>query len=88
MPLLPGSPTSGPVTVLVRPESLAVEVVPDGDAEVVATSFLGAHGRVQVRTVDGGLVFAQVATSDVERLTPGTRVSLTVRPSPALAVAR
>ena len=43
-----------------------------GDAEVVATSFLGAHGRVQVRTVDGGLVFAQVATSDVERLTPGT----------------
>ena len=54
VPLLPGSPTSGPVTVLVRPEALAVEVVPDGDAEVVATSFLGAHGRVQVRTVDGG----------------------------------
>ncbi|WP_426562638.1 ABC transporter ATP-binding protein [Angustibacter sp. McL0619] len=86
VPLLPGSPTSGPVTVLVRPEALAVEVVPDGDAEVVATSFLGAHGRVQVRTVDGGLVFAQVPTSDVERLAPGTRVSLTARPSPALAV--
>ncbi|GAA4347631.1 ABC transporter ATP-binding protein [Angustibacter luteus] len=88
VPLLPGSPTSGPVTVLVRPEALAVEVAADGDAEVVATSFLGAHGRVQVRTVDGGLVFAQVPTSDVERLTPGTGVSLTVRPSPALAVAR
>ena len=29
VPLLPGSPTSGPVTVLVRPEALAVEVVPD-----------------------------------------------------------
>jgi putative spermidine/putrescine transport system ATP-binding protein len=86
VPLLPGSPSSGPVTVLVRPEALAVAVVPDGDAEVVATSFLGALGRVQVRTVDGGLVFAQVATSEVERLQPGTRVTLTARPAPALAV--
>jgi putative spermidine/putrescine transport system ATP-binding protein len=88
VPLLPGSPSSGPVTVLVRPESVAVQADPDGDAQVAASSFLGALGRVQVRTSDGGLVVAQVPTADVERLAPGTRVRLSVRPVPALAVPR
>jgi putative spermidine/putrescine transport system ATP-binding protein len=88
VPLLPGSPTSGDVTVLVRPEAVGVEVDPTGDAEVVATSFLGATGRVQVRTATGGLVLAQVPTAEVERLGPGTSVRLTIRPAPALAVPR
>ncbi len=88
VPLLPGSPTSGEVTVLVRPESLAVTADPAGTAEVAASSFLGSLGRVQVRTPDGGLVLAQVPTRDVEQLSPGTRVTLTVRPVPALAVPR
>ncbi len=88
VPLLPGSPTSGEVTVLVRPESLQVRPDPAGTGEVAAASFLGSHGRVQVRTPDGGVVLAQVPTGDVEQLGPGTRVSLTVRPVPALAVER
>ena len=87
VPLLPGSPTSGDVTVLVRPEAVAVEADPQGDAEVAATSYLGSLGRVQVRTSEG-VVLAQVATRDVELLPPGTRVRLGVRPTPALAVPR
>jgi putative spermidine/putrescine transport system ATP-binding protein len=87
VPLLPGSPTSGDVLVLVRPEAVAVQADPAGDAEVAATSFLGSLGRVQVRTAHG-LVLAQVPTREVEQLAPGTRVGLGVRPTPALAVPR
>jgi putative spermidine/putrescine transport system ATP-binding protein len=88
VPLLPGSPTSGAVRVLVRPES--VGVVPDaaGSAEVVTASFLGALGRVQVRTADGGLVLAQVPSDQVRALSTGDRVRLTLAPTPALAVPR
>jgi putative spermidine/putrescine transport system ATP-binding protein len=87
VPLLPGSPASGDVVVLVRPEAVAVQPDPTGDGEVAATSFLGSLGRVQVRT-SHGLVLAQVPTRDVEQLPPGTRVRLSVRPTPALAVPR
>ena len=87
VPLLPGSPASGDVTVLIRPEAVAVQGDPAGDGEVVATSFLGSLGRVQVRTPQG-LVLAQVPTREVEHLAPGTRVRLGVRPTPALAVPR
>ena len=87
VPLLPGSPASGDVVVLVRPEAVAVQADPSGDAEVAATSFLGSLGRVQVRT-SHGVVLAQVPTRDVEQLPPGTRVRLSVRPTPALAVPR
>ena len=92
VPLLPGSVTSGPVTVLVRPE--AVDVVfdtPDlsgpGVATVVATSFLGAHGRMQARLRDDTLVFAQLSAGEVASLGVGQQVTLVVQPTPALAVA-
>ncbi len=87
VPLLPASASSGDVVVLVRPEAIAVQADPAGDGEVAATSFLGSLGRVQVRTAHG-LVLAQVPTRDVEQLPPGTRVRLSVRPTPALAVPR
>ena len=87
VPLLAGSPSSGDVVVLVRPEAVAVQADPAGEAEVAATSFLGSLGRVQVRTSQG-VVLAQVPTRDVEQLPPGTRVRLSVRPTPALAVPR
>jgi hypothetical protein len=43
---------------------------------------------VQVRTAAGDLVLAQVPTSDVEHLAAGDPVSITLRPSAALAIAR
>jgi len=86
VPLLDGSPARGPVTVLLRPESIGVRADPAGLGEVVTSSFLGSVGRVQVRTPDGGLVLSQVLTSEVARLGIGTRVTVEVHPVPALAV--
>jgi len=88
VPLLDGSPARGPVTVLLRPESIGVRADAAGTGEVVTASFLGSVGRVQVRMPDGGLVLAQVATGEVAQLGTGTRVALDVRPVHALAVAR
>ncbi len=94
VPLLPGSPTSGQVSVLVRPEAVRLRPMTDGSdgstagtATVVATSFLGAHGRVQARLADDSLVIAQLASTDVAELSVGQRVVLVVQPAPALATA-
>ncbi|MDX6284506.1 MAG: putative spermidine/putrescine transport system ATP-binding protein [Kribbellaceae bacterium] len=88
VPLLDGSPSAGPVTVLLRPESIGVRADPDGPAEVVTASFLGSVGRVQLRTPEGGLVLAQVPTGEVQHLATGTHVALALRPVAALAVPR
>ena len=96
VPLLPGSTDGGEAEVLLRPEALRVQALADpGDATaatgtaatVVTASFLGAVGRVRVRTADGQELVAQVASHDVEALRPGQPVSVTVRQAPALAVA-
>lgn len=86
VPLLDGSATSGAVTVLVRPEHLAVQADPSGAHTVTSVSFLGAHGRVVVALADGGQAIVQVPSSSVGGYSPGSRV--TVRPTgePALAV--
>ncbi len=107
VPLLPGSPTSGAVTVLVRPEGVRlspasahsradfpadspVDFVADSaqgaTATVAATSFLGAHGRVQARFDDGRMLLAQMPSSMVDDLVVGDRVAVTLDPVPALAV--
>ena len=89
VPLLPGSPPNGAVSVLVRPE--AVTVRPGGEpsgagaATVAATSFLGAHGRVQARLGDGTLVLAQMPTGAVAELAVGDAVTVQVLPVAALA---
>ncbi|HET8614102.1 MAG TPA: ABC transporter ATP-binding protein [Actinomycetales bacterium] len=88
IPLLPGSPTSGPVTVLVRPEQVQLHPSPTGETTVVSTSFLGALGRVHLQTADGTPLTAQVSSQEVEALRPGDRVTVALRPVPALAVPR
>ena len=89
VPLLPGSPAAGPVTVLVRPEAIRIRADDDesapGRSTVVATSFLGAHGRVQVRLADDSLLVAQLPTYEVSDLQVGDQVTVTVLPTPALA---
>jgi putative spermidine/putrescine transport system ATP-binding protein len=91
VPLLPGSPTSGEVTALVRPE--AIRFTPSvtgnglGTATVVATSFLGAHGRVQARVADGTILLAQMSVGETVALQPGQVVDVAIAPSPVLATA-
>jgi putative spermidine/putrescine transport system ATP-binding protein len=53
---------------------------------VLAVSFLGSLGRVQVQLPDGTLVIAQVPASDVIGLAPGTSVTVTLVPASVFAV--
>jgi putative spermidine/putrescine transport system ATP-binding protein len=86
LPLLEGSATDGPVTVLVRPEVVELKPDPTAPARVVAVSFLGSIARVQVRLADGTLVLAQVSSAEVGHFKHGDAVRVGLRPTPALAV--
>jgi putative spermidine/putrescine transport system ATP-binding protein len=85
IPLLEGSPASGRILVLVRPE--AVEVTPDpaGQARIMGVTFLGAIARLQVAAADLELV-AQVSGADARRFAPGDAVTVRLRRAPAVAI--
>jgi putative spermidine/putrescine transport system ATP-binding protein len=87
VPLLEGSVGTGPVTALVRPEAVNVTPEDGAAAHVLAVSFLGSLGRVQVQLPDGDLVVAQIPATDVTGLAPGTAVRVTVVPVPVFSVA-
>jgi putative spermidine/putrescine transport system ATP-binding protein len=87
VPTLDGSLASGDGVALVRPEHLALEATTDGgDGSVVLSTFLGATGRTRVQLDSGEAVVAQVASRDVERLAPGTRVRVRPSTAPVLVV--
>ncbi len=93
VPLLPGSVSEGPVTVLIRPESLRLTALESptpgaGSAVVETISFLGAHGRVHARLADGTALLAQVPSSAATQLAVGDDVVATIASLPALAIAR
>ena len=88
VPLLEGSAGPGPVTVLVRPESVRLTPEEGAPAHILATSFLGSVCRAQVGLADGSLIVAQMAAADVVGLTPGAGVRVSIAPSPVFAVAR
>ena len=95
VPLLPGSAGPGPVHALVRPESIRLTAAaprpaggsaqPLGSAIVAASSFLGAHGRVQARLADGTLLIAQLPVEQVADLRVGARVDVAIAATPVLA---
>ncbi len=91
VPLLPGSVSKGPVTVLIRPESLRLTALEQptpgpGSAVVETISFLGAHGRVHARLADGTTLLAEVPSSAATRLAVGDDVVAAIAPLPALAI--
>jgi len=85
VPLLEGSTGPGPVTALVRPESVKLTPTSDAGARVLAVSFLGSLCRVQVELPDRTVVVAQVPASEVGSLTPGTAVDVSVLNVPVFA---
>ncbi|MEO8228365.1 MAG: ABC transporter ATP-binding protein [Chloroflexota bacterium] len=87
VPLLDGSAGPGPVVALVRPESVKLTPEDGASARVLAVSFLGSLGRVQVELPDGDVVVAQMAASEMAGLAPGVPVRVTVAASPVFAVA-
>ena len=83
LPLVaPRDAATGQVTALVRPESVNVVVDPDGPGRVLAASFLGPTSRVTVAMPDDVLVVAQVASSRMADLAPGTAVRVELQPVP------
>ncbi len=70
----------GRVTALVRPESVDVVADPDAAARVLAGSFLGPTSRVTVAMPDDTLITAQIASSRMEELAPGTPVRIELHP--------
>jgi putative spermidine/putrescine transport system ATP-binding protein len=88
IPLLDGSAGPGPVTALVRPESVQLTAEPGAKARVLAVSFLGSMCRIQVSLPSGERAVAQMAASDYAGLPPGTAVAVSLLPSPVFAVAR
>jgi putative spermidine/putrescine transport system ATP-binding protein len=86
LPLLEGSATDGPVTVLIRPEVVELRPDPAGPDRVVTVSFLGSIARVQVQLSDGTIVLAQVSSADVGRFRHGDAVRVGLKPTPALAI--
>jgi putative spermidine/putrescine transport system ATP-binding protein len=74
--------SAGPATALIRPETVDVLVDPAGTAHVLAASFLGPMSRVSVVLADDTVVVAQVPSSRIGELAPGTAVRLEFRPVP------
>jgi putative spermidine/putrescine transport system ATP-binding protein len=85
VPALDGSAGPGPVTALVRPEAIKLLPDEDGDARVLAVSFLGSLCRVQVAAPDGTLVVAQTSAQEASGLRPGTSVEVTLHQAPVFA---
>ncbi|MFE9699330.1 ABC transporter ATP-binding protein [Streptomyces sp. NPDC006270] len=77
---------SGPVGVLLRPESVRAEADPDGAATVVSASFLGSVTRVLLDLPGGTAVKADLPSRDAAELLPGVRARVTPVPRPVLVV--
>jgi putative spermidine/putrescine transport system ATP-binding protein len=63
-------------------------VSPGGEAQVVATAFLGAVTRLTVRLADGTLVKADLPTHDAAALGPGAAATVSLSERPVLVAAR
>jgi putative spermidine/putrescine transport system ATP-binding protein len=85
IPLLQGSAGPGPVTALVRPESVGLRPEAGAPNHVVAISFLGSLCRVQVALPNGELVVAQTSAAEGTALSPGTAVQVQISPSAVFA---
>jgi putative spermidine/putrescine transport system ATP-binding protein len=77
-----GTSGDGRVTALIRPESVDLVADPAGTARVLAASFLGPTSRVTVALPDDTLVVAQVSSTLLPELPPGTPVRITLHPVP------
>ncbi|GAA3386464.1 ABC transporter ATP-binding protein [Cryptosporangium minutisporangium] len=80
-------PRGTAVTAYLRPEAVQVAADPQGSARVVATAFLGSSSRVTVRMPGDESILAQVPSSAVSELAPGTAVRVTFARTPVAATA-
>jgi putative spermidine/putrescine transport system ATP-binding protein len=81
-------PATAEVDVLVRPEAVHVTADEDGDAQVIATAFLGATTRLTVRLSDGTEVKADLPTHEATALGAGAAVRVSLPQRPVLVAER
>jgi putative spermidine/putrescine transport system ATP-binding protein len=86
VPVVRGS-VSGSGTAMVRPESVTVQLAPDGTGTVVSVGFLGPISRVYVDLPDGLSMMAQLPSSQATKLAVGDRVRVGVEDTPVLVIA-
>jgi putative spermidine/putrescine transport system ATP-binding protein len=89
VPLLAGSVTQGTGKALVRPESVSVTRVgqgEEGNARVVSVAFLGPFSRVQCRLDDGQVVIAQIPSASADGLAQDSAVRVHVSADAVLVV--
>jgi putative spermidine/putrescine transport system ATP-binding protein len=89
VPLLAGSVTQGTGKALVRPESVSVTRLgqgEEGNARVVSVAFLGPFSRVQCRLDDGQVVIAQIPSASADGLAQDSPVRVHVSADAVLVV--
>jgi putative spermidine/putrescine transport system ATP-binding protein len=86
VPVQDGGPTSGPVTVLVRPENLTVAPAEGGNGIVFLRTFLGATSRITVLLSGDLQVLVDVPSTHAAAMTPGASVAVGVPSDPVLVV--
>jgi putative spermidine/putrescine transport system ATP-binding protein len=88
VPAQPGSPDSGPVDALVRPENLTVKAAEGGNGIVTNRTFLGAVTRVAVRLSGDTEVSVDVSSAIALEMAPGTAVEVSLPPAAVLIAPR
>jgi putative spermidine/putrescine transport system ATP-binding protein len=86
VPVQAGGPSSGPVTVLVRPENLTVAPAEGGNGIVFLRTFLGATSRITVLLSGDLQVLVDVPSTHAAAMTPGASVAVGVPSDPVLVV--
>ena len=74
---VPG-PTEGAVVAMVRPDDVAFEGAPDGDAEIVAAEYFGSAWLATVRLADG--IEVRIESSHLRPVSVGERGSVSLVP--------
>ena len=86
VPVQQVGPTSGPVTVLVRPENLTVAPAEGGNGIVFLRTFLGATSRITVLLSGDLQVLVDVPSTTAAAMTPGASVEVGIPSAPVLVV--
>jgi putative spermidine/putrescine transport system ATP-binding protein len=77
-------PPGEPVTVLVRPEAVAVTPDDAGDSVVIVSTFRGSTTQLRLLRDDGAEVLADIGSHLASQLAPGRRVRTALHERPVL----
>src|SRR3984885_5722284 len=86
VPVKDGGPSSGEVTVLVRPENLTVAPAEGGNGIVFLRTFLGATSRITVLLSGDLQILVDVPSTHAAAMTPGASVQVGIPSDPVLVV--